>query len=214
MHRRTIALALAVVLIPIAAGAQAPQTAAPHPPGAHETGATQPPVVPHPPSAHQPVRPTEPAVPHPQGAHESGQAQAVPHPVGAHEPKAYIPGIEQFMNVIQREHAKLWYAGKAHNWPLAAYQLSEIKEVMSDVQDVAPTFKNLPLATMLDAVITGEVAQLEKAVDAKNAKAFAAGYGKLTAACNACHQATGNGFIVIQRPGAPGFPNQDFEPHK
>ena len=39
------------------------------------------------------------------------------------------------MNMIQTEHAKLWYAGHARNWPLAAYQLGEIKEIMSDVQD-------------------------------------------------------------------------------
>jgi cytochrome c553 len=166
MPRRTIALALAAMLLPLAAVQS---------------------------------QPTEPAV---------------PHPPGAHEPKTYIPGLEQFMAVIQNEHAKLWYAGAARNWPLAAYQLSEIKEVMSDVQDLVPTFKNLPLADMLDAVITGEIAQLEKAIDAKDAKAFAAGFGKLTAACNACHQATGNGFIVIQRPARAGFPNQDFKPHQ
>jgi hypothetical protein len=118
-------------------------------------------------------------------------------------PKAYLPGLEQFMGVIQNQHAKLWYAGEARNWPLAAYQLGEIKEVMSDVQDIVPVFKNLPLAKMLDAVITTEIAELEKAIDAKDA-----------AACNACHQATENGFIVIQRPARGGFPNQDFTPRQ
>jgi hypothetical protein len=133
----------------------------------------------------------------------------------AHEaPKTYVPGLEQFMGVIQNQHAKLWYAGKARNWELAEYQLGEIKEVMSDVQDLVPTFKNLPLADMLDAVITGEIAALEKAIEAKDAKQFAAGYGKLTAACNACHQATGNGFVVIRRPVGPAFPNQDFAPRR
>jgi hypothetical protein len=106
----------------------------------------------------------------------------------AHEaPKVYIPGLEQFMNVIRTEHNKLWFAAKARNWPLAAYELGEIKEVMSDVQDVVPTFKNLPLAQMLDAVITKEIVDLEKAVEEKDFKKFAAGYDKLNAACNACH---------------------------
>lgn len=135
-------------------------------------------------------------------------------PAAQEAPKSYIPGLEQFMSVIQNEHAKLWYAGRARNWQLAEYQLGEIKEVMSDVQDIVPTFKNLPLADMLDAVITGEIAALEKAIAAKDAKAFAAGYGKLTQACNACHQATGNGFVVIRRPVGPAFPNQDFSPHR
>jgi hypothetical protein len=129
-------------------------------------------------------------------------------------PKAYVPGLEQFMNVILIEHNKLWFAGSARNWPLAAYGIGEIKEVMSDVQDHVPTFKSLPLADMIDAVITKEIADLEKAIEAKDFKAFAAGYDKLTAACNACHQGTENGFIVIQRPSRPIFTNQAYRPRK
>ncbi len=75
------------------------------------------------------------------------------------------------------------------------------------MKDLVPTFKNLPLADMLDAVITGEIAGLEKAIDGKDAAAFDAGFDKLTAACNACHEATGNGFIVIRRPSGPAFRN-------
>jgi hypothetical protein len=129
-------------------------------------------------------------------------------------PKVYVPGLEQFMNVILTEHNKLWFAGQTRNWPLAAYELGEIKEIMSDVQDHVPTFKNLPLADMLDAVITKEIAGLEAAIDAKDFKKFVAGYDRLTAACNACHQGTENGFIVIQRPSRPAFTNQDYRPHK
>ena len=76
-----------------------------------------------------------------------------------------------------------------------------------------PTFKSLPLADMMDAVIVGPIRDLEKAIDAKDPKAFAEGYEQLTAACNACHRATGNGFVVIQQPAGPAFPNQDFRPH-
>ena len=129
-------------------------------------------------------------------------------------PKVYVPGLEQFMNVILIEHNKLWFAAKARNWELANYELGEIKEVMGDVQDVVPTFKSLPLAQMLDAAITKEIVDLEKAIEAKNFKQFAAGYDKLNAACNACHQGTENGFVVIQRPTRPAFTNQDYRPHK
>lgn len=129
-------------------------------------------------------------------------------------PKAYVPGLEQFMNVILIEHNKLWFAAKARNWALAEYELGEIKEIMGDVQDFVPTFKNLPLADMVDAVITKEVVELEKSIEAKNYKAFIAGYDKLTAACNACHQGTENGFVVIKRPTQPTFTNQDYRPHK
>jgi hypothetical protein len=128
--------------------------------------------------------------------------------------KAYVPGLEQFMNVILIEHNKLWFAAKARNWRLADYELGEIKEIMGDVQDLVPTFKNLPLADMLDAVVTREIATLEKLIAAKDYKGFTAGYDKLTQACNACHQGTENGFVVIKRPTQPAFTNQDYRPHK
>jgi hypothetical protein len=127
---------------------------------------------------------------------------------------SYVPGIEQFMTMIQSEHAKLWYAARERNWALAAYQLAEIKEIMSDVEDLYPKFKDLPLGGMLDAVITGPVADLEKALDGKDFTAFSSGFGKLTEACNSCHQATGNGFILIKTPSQPAFFNQDFTPKK
>ena len=142
----------------------------------------------------------------------SAQSPA-PAPAAA-APKVYIPGLEQFMNVILIEHNKLWFAANARNWPLAAYELGEIKEVMGDVQEVVPTFKNLPLDKMLDAVITKEIVDLEKAIDEKDLRKFVAGYDKLNAACNACHQGTENGFVVIQRPTLPAFTNQDYRPHK
>lgn len=146
-------------------------------------------------------------------------AQAPPPPAAKETPRetkdaprSYVPGLEQFMNVILIEHNNLWFAARERNWPLAAYELGEIKEIMGDVQELVPTFKSLPLADMLDAVITKEIVTLEKAIEAKDFKAFAAGYDKFTAACNACHQGTENGFIVIKRPTQPAFTNQDYRP--
>lgn len=145
---------------------------------------------------------------------ENKPAESKPVEAKPAAPKVYIPGLEQFMNVILTEHNKLWFAGRARNWPLAAYELGEIKEVMSDVQDYVPVFKGLPLADMMDAVIVKEIAGLEKAIEAQDSKAFAAGFDRLTAACNACHQGTENGFIVIKRPVRPAFTNQDYRPYR
>lgn len=150
-----------------------------------------------------------PATPAPAAAPAAKPAEAPKAPA-----KAYVPGLEQFMNVILMEHNKLWFAAKARNWPLAEYELGEIKEVMGDVQDIVPVFKNLPLADMLDAVITKEIVDLEKAIAAKDYKKFVVGYDKLNAACNACHEGTENGFVVIKRPTRPAFTNQDYAPHK
>jgi hypothetical protein len=151
-----------------------------------------------------------------------GLAQSPPPPAPASPPasvapaapKVYIPGLEQFMNVILTEHNKLWFAAKARNWPLAAYELGEIKEVMGDVQDFVPVFKSLPLAQMMDAVVTKEIVDLEKAIDEKDFRKFAAGYDALNKACNACHAGTENEFVVVKRPTTPAFTNQDYRPHK
>ena len=41
---------------------------------------------------------------------------------------------------------------------------------------------------------------LDEAIKAKDSAKFVKAYAKLTAACNACHEATGVGFIKIREP--------------
>ena len=41
------------------------------------------------------------------------------------------------MTLTQMRHAKLWFAGQAANWSLAAYELDELNEGMQD----AATFR-------------------------------------------------------------------------
>jgi hypothetical protein len=45
---------------------------------------------------------------------------------------AYLPGFGEFMSATQMRHAKLWFAGDAQNWDLAAFELDEIKEGLED----------------------------------------------------------------------------------
>jgi hypothetical protein len=49
---------------------------------------------------------------------------------------AYRSGLGEFMNGIQMHHAKLWFAGTNQNWPLAAFEVNEIKEGLEGYQDV------------------------------------------------------------------------------
>src|SRR5881396_2363650 len=127
-------------------------------------------------------------------------------------PKTYLPGLGEFMGRIQVDHAKLWLAGEARNWELAGYQLSELKEVFSDVQDLVPRYHNIPVGDMIDAIITGTVTELEGAIAGRDFNKFSASFDSLTAACNSCHQAANRVFIVIRRPAQSNFSNQDFSP--
>jgi hypothetical protein len=129
-------------------------------------------------------------------------------------PKTYLPGLGEFMLTIQIHHAKLWHAAKAGNWPLAAYQLSEMKEVFEEVQDQLPKYQNIPVGDMIEAITTGPIKDMEKAVDEKKLKNFSAAYGKLTEACNDCHKAANRGFIQIRRPTRSTFDNEEFRPRR
>jgi hypothetical protein len=129
-------------------------------------------------------------------------------------PKTYLPGLGDFMGRIQTDHAKLWLAGDARNWELAEYQLGELKEVFSDVQDLVPRYQNIPVGDMIDAIITGTITDLENAIATQDFGKFSAAFDHLTTACNSCHQAANRGFIAIRRPTQSNFSNQDFSPAK
>lgn len=52
---------------------------------------------------------------------------------------AYAPGLGEIMALPQMRHAKLWLAGSVANWPLAAYELDELREGFSDASKFHPT---------------------------------------------------------------------------
>ena len=118
------------------------------------------------------------------------------------------------MGRIQVDHAKLWLAGDARNWDLAGYQLGELKEVFADVQDLVPRYQNIPVGDMIDAIMTGTIADLEGSIASRDFNKFSGSFDKLTQACNSCHQAANRPYIAIRRPAQSNFSNQDFSPRK
>lgn len=126
---------------------------------------------------------------------------------------SYVPGMGEIMATTQMRHAKLWFAGQAGNWPLASYELDEIEEGLADAVKYHPVFKqDAPVAAMLDKYTARPLGELRNAVTAKDAAEFRRSFQHLTQACNGCHQAAGQGFIVIKRPGPNQFGNQEFAP--
>ena len=129
-------------------------------------------------------------------------------------PEAYAPGLGELMTFQQMRHTKLWLAGQARNWELAAYELDELGEGFDDVVKFHPTHKDSPVAPKdaIPRMITQPLADLRDAVSKKDAAAFARNYDALTTACNNCHQATNFGFNRVQRPETNPYPNQVFAP--
>jgi hypothetical protein len=128
--------------------------------------------------------------------------------------KPYEPGLVEFMMLVQSHHAKLWLAGSARNWDLADYQVDELKELLEDIAKRIPVYKDVSVGKMIEATAMAPIGDVEAAIKARDGKAFASAFDKLTAACNSCHEAANRGFITVQRPTTSSFPNQSFAPLK
>ena len=122
------------------------------------------------------------------------------------------PGLGEIMSLQQMRHSKLWFAGSAGNWPLAGYELDELKEGFDDVRKLFPTHDGVRLTPLLDVVEKAAMPDLAKAIAAQDAAKFADAFDALTAACNGCHQGAKHGFIMIQRPTSLPYSNQSFAP--
>ena len=101
----------------------------------------------------------------PSAQEPSTPQAATPGP--ASEP--YEPGLGEIMALQQMRHIKLWFAGRAGNWPLADYEIDELKEGFDDVN------RRLGGDTVEKAV-GAQLAALEKAVAAKDRAAFASAF--------------------------------------
>ncbi len=146
-----------------------------------------------------------------------GQQTGHSHSHGATQAQAsggvpYTIRLADLMLFQQIRHDKLWFAGAARHWDLASFALHELKEGFEAVEKSFPKLGDTPLAPMAEAVIEKEIAEVEKAIEAHDRKAFIAAFDKLTQSCNACHQATDHAFIAIKQPTTPHFTNQRFTP--
>ena len=124
----------------------------------------------------------------------------------------YTPGLGEFMAATQMRHIKLWFAGQARNWRLAAYELDEIQEGFEDIVKYQPVHEGspLPIKDILPKLTAAPLARLHAAISSEDKVHFEEAFDSLTAACNACHQAERYGFNVITRPRSNPYTNQDF----
>jgi len=122
----------------------------------------------------------------------------------------YVPRLGDIMNAVQTRHIKLWLAGKARNWELAAYELRQLK---AGLLEAAVLYEGIPVSNV--TTMTKPVQSISDAIDAKDSKRFAKAVGELTDGCNSCHQTMQRGYITIQTPtSSPFFSDQSFAPQK
>jgi hypothetical protein len=119
----------------------------------------------------------------------------------------YVPRLGDIMNAVQTRHIKLWLAGKAQNWELAAYELRQLK---AGLLEAAVLYEGIPVSNV--TTVTKPVQSISDAIDAKDSKRFTKAVGELTDSCNSCHQTMQRGFVVIQMPTTSPFSDQSFAP--
>jgi hypothetical protein len=139
-------------------------------------------------------------------------SQASCQSAGHGEP--YAPGLGEIMALTQMRHLKLWFAGQAENWELAAYETDELAEGFADAVQFHPTHKDAPapLTRLVPEFTEGPLEKLRSAIDHRDRAAFTAAYDSLTQGCNDCHRAAEFAFNVVERPTTNPYSNQRFQP--
>ncbi len=122
------------------------------------------------------------------------------------------PETAVLMAQVQIQHAKLYYAGKAHNWELAAYSLHEINEALQAVQIFNDKYEDFPtpLSEFVPSLVGPPLGEIHGAIRARDAARFDTAFKALTAACNMCHATLKLGFLRVREPTAVEFTNQAF----
>jgi hypothetical protein len=145
-----------------------------------------------------------------------GTAQTLP---GAAAPSApavnptpdYHPSLGDLMTMaIQPRHTKLGLAGHERDWPYAQYELSEMRNAFARVARTIPTYRNIDMAAVIDALTTEPLKAVEQAIQVQDARQFKTAYAALTTACNACHLSHDHASVVIRVPTTNPYPDQDF----
>ena len=119
----------------------------------------------------------------------------------------YVPQLADIMSTAQSRHIKLWLAGKAANWELAAFEIERLK---ASLVEAAVLYSGIPVSNV--TTLANPLGDVAGAIDAKDGRGFAKAYGELTAACNGCHQSMGRPFLVMRVPTEQPFGDQVFSP--
>jgi hypothetical protein len=148
----------------------------------------------------------------PAPASNEGAAPA-PRPGGGLVILDFKPAMDDLMTMlVQPRHIKLYYAGQAGNWTLAAFELNELRGALARIGRTIPTYRNIGVDTTVAAIFADKVKAVDAAIKAADPSQFTAAYAGMTQACNDCHQGMEHSFLKITVPDAMNYPDQDFRP--
>jgi hypothetical protein len=109
--------------------------------------------------------------------------------------EGYIPRLGDIMSSIQLRHVKLWYAGQAADWDLAAFEYRQLK---AGLVEAAGLYAGIPVSNV--TTMADPMQSVEDAISARDVRRFSKTFSGLTEACNGCHVSMARTYIVIQVP--------------
>jgi hypothetical protein len=109
-----------------------------------------------------------------------------------------MPGMAEIMPLVGERIWKCYYAAKAHNRKLAAFQLKEAVNLMQKGSILRPKYEE-----DMDAFIAGEVATLQANIEAEDWDAFESNFNSMVDQANAYHEKYDKSFLRWQLPSTP-----------
>jgi len=119
-----------------------------------------------------------------------------------------LPGMAEIMPLVGARIWKCWYAGKAGNKPLAAFQLKEAVGLMEKGAFMRPKYSE-----NIDKFIANEVAAVQKAINAEDWDAFEQSFAAMVDSANAYHELYDKPFLRWKVPETPP-PDLDMTPRR
>lgn len=119
------------------------------------------------------------------------------------------PGLVVMMSRLQTYTHKLQLSLDASNAELGDFYLHEIEEAAEYVVDNLPLYRDFPVGQLTREMLLPAIEAVEDAVESGDWAQSRTAYAELVQACNACHAATGKGYIhIVPAEGNPFA--QDF----
>jgi len=109
-----------------------------------------------------------------------------------------MPGMAEIMPLVGARIWKCYYAGKAHNRALAAFQLKEAAGLMEKGAILRPKYDE-----DIESFIGGTVAQLQAAIASEDWDAFETIFASMVDEANAYHEKYDKGYLRWQIPEMP-----------
>jgi hypothetical protein len=107
----------------------------------------------------------------------------------------HLRGLDVAMVEMGHRHQELYWAGEDANWAYAEYQVAKLELSLENALERRPKRRASAEASFLP-----QLAELGRAVSARDGGEFEGAFVRLTSACNACHAAEGVASFHVDVP--------------